>query len=124
MPTATVSEPPQKVPASKRNVAPKKSLVLKGYIRATENGQFEGVCLNLNLVARGRTLEDTDKKLLELIVAYLNDAQKDGTWSDLVPRRAPLSYYIEYYRLKMLSHFRSLVDFKLFVRSAPCSAHA
>ncbi len=124
MPTATASEPGRSPSASKPKMAPKRSLVLKGYIRATENGQFEGVCLNLNLVVRGRTLEDTDKNLLDLIVAYLDDAQKDGTWNDLVPRRAPLSYYVEYYRLKVLSHFRSLVDFKLFVRSAPCSAHA
>jgi len=124
MPTATASEPERSSSASKPNMAPKKSLVLKGYIRAAENGQFEGVCLNLNLVVRGRTLEDTDKKLLDLIIAYLDDAQKDGTWDDLVPRRAPLSYYVEYYRLKVSSHFRSLVDFKLFVRSAPFSAHA
>jgi hypothetical protein len=124
MPTATASEPERSPSASKREMAPKKSLVLKGYIRATGNGQFEGVCLNLNLVVRGRTLEDTDKKLLDLMIAYLDDARKDGTWDDLVPRRAPLSYYAEYYRLKVRSHFRSLVDFKLFVRSAPCSAHA
>lgn len=124
MPSATASEPERSPSSSKPSMAPKKSLVLKGYIRAAENGQFEGVCLNLNLVVRGRTLEDTDKKLLDLIIAYLDDAQKDGTWDDLVPRRAPLSYYVQYYRLKVLSHFRSLVDFKLFVRSAPSSAHA
>ena len=126
MPIATASEtqpiaikPKKKMPEVRR--AP---LLLKGYIRG-ENGQYEGVCLTLNLVVRGRTLEETDKKLLELIVAYLSDAQKDGTWNDLVPRHAPLSYYAEYYRLKVMSHFRSLADFKLFVRTAPpCSAHA
>jgi hypothetical protein len=125
MPTATVSEPKSRVPTSNEVMSrvPRTPLVLKGYIRG-ENGQYEGVCLNLNLVACGRTLEETDKKLMDLILAYLTDAQKSGTWNDLVPRRAPLSYYVEYYRLKIMHHFRSLVDFKLFVRTAPCSAHA
>jgi hypothetical protein len=125
MPIATASEPQRKASASKQSMPdPRKSLVLKGYVRATETGQYEGVCLNLNLAVHGQTLEETDEKLLSLIVAYLADAQKDGTWNDLVPRHAPLSYYATYYRLKVMSNFRSLADFKLFVRTAPCPAHA
>jgi hypothetical protein len=127
MPTATVSETKKPI-ATSNNCMPVKSakrnaLVLKGYVRG-ENGQYEGVCLTLNLVVRGKTLEETDQKLMDLIVSYLADARKDGTWEDLVPRHAPGSYYLEYYRLSLLSHFKSLADFKLFVRTAPCSAHA
>lgn len=99
-------------------------LVLKGYIKGTINGPCDGVCLTLNLVVRGRTMEEAEQKLRDLSIAYLTDAQKSGTWNDLVPRRAPVSYYIEYYTLRIQSHFRSIAEFKLFVCSAPCSAHA
>lgn len=122
MPTATA--PSTQLPASNTQVTlMRRPPVLKGYIKGVPNGPYDGVCLNLNLVVRGRTMQETEEKLFELIVAYLLDAEKSGTWNDLVPRRAPFSYYKEYYYLKILSHFRSIAEFKLFVFSAPCSAH-
>jgi len=127
MPSAMTNDTQQITPASKKQVpVMKRNILLKGYIKSSkeDQGPYEGVCLNLNLVVRGRTLEETEQKLFLLIVAYLSDAQKDGTWNDLVPRRAPASYYFQYYVLKIQSHFRSLAEFKLFVRSAPCMAHA
>src|ERR1700690_851294 len=82
----------------------RRSLVLKGYIKGT-HGSYDGVCLNLNLAVRGRTIEETEQKLHHLILAYLMDAQQSGTWNQMVPRRAPFSYYREYYFLRLLSHF-------------------
>lgn len=101
-----------------------RNLILKGYIKGIENGACEGMCLTLNLAVRGQSMEETERKLYELIAAYLSDAQKSGTWDDLVPRRAPYSYYAEYYYLRILVNFKDLTNFKLFVQSAPCSAHA
>ena len=127
MSTATETEPQQSAVASKeQRKVMRRTFVLKGFIRRAKNGSFEGICLTLNLAVRGRSIEDTEQRLFELIVAYLEDAKRSGTWEKLVPRHAPAFYYLEYYRLRFLSHFRSLVDFKLFVRSAPddCMAHA
>jgi len=121
------SETVEPVPASKNEGMRVKQRrpVLRGYIRQAPDGSYQGMCLTLNLAARGRSLEDTEKKLFALIVAYLTDAQESGTWRALVPRRAPLSYYMTYFRLRIFSPFRSLMDFKLFVQSAPdCPAHA
>jgi hypothetical protein len=102
----------------------RRPLVLKGFIKGTPNGSYDGVCLTLNLAVRGRSIEEAEQKLHDLILAYLDDAQKSGTWNDLVPRKAPFSYYQQYYFLRLLSHFRSIAEFKLFVCSAPCPAHA
>jgi hypothetical protein len=127
MSTTTATEPHQpesasKIQGSKMHHHPQ---VLKGYIRKDKDGQYKGICLTLNLAVRGRSLEETETKLLQLIVAYMTDAHVSGTLKELIPRRAPVSYYLEYYRLRVLSHFLSLTDFKLFVRSAPeCTAHA
>lgn len=102
-----------------------RSFILRGYIRRAEDGAYQAICLTLNLAVRGRSIEEAEAKLTELITAYLQDAHQSGNWNDLVPRPAPVSYYLEYYRLRILSHFRTIAGFKLFVRSAPdCMAHA
>ena len=126
MSTAMETEPQQpEVASNDQGRMVRRTFILKGFIRRAKNGSYEGICLTLNLAVRGRSIEDTERRLFELIVAYLEDAKRSGTWDEMVPRHAPSSYYVEYYRLRLLSHFRSLVDFKLFVRSAPdCMAHA
>ena len=127
MPTATTApKKPAQSPAPNSSQTPPRfrNLVLKGYIKGVHDGPFQGVCLTLNLVVRGKTIEETEEKLRDLIIAYLEDARKSGNWDDLVPRKAPFSYYQEYYALRLRSHFRSVAEFKLFVCSAPCPAHA
>lgn len=121
-------KPKEPLATSKKEMVtePRQTIVLKGFIRKSRvNSSYEGICLTLNLAVCGHSLEETDQKLHALIVAYLEDAAKTGHWAEMIPRRAPASYYIEYYRLRLLSHFNSLVDFKLFVQSVPpCTAHA
>jgi hypothetical protein len=125
MPIVMARETRSHSPASKLQVSlMRRPPVVKGYIKGLPNGPYYGICLNLNLTVRGRTLQETEQKLFDLILAYLSDAEKSGNWNDLVPRRAPFAYYREYYYLKILSHFRSIAEFKPFVFSAPCSAHA
>ena len=109
---------------SRDKLVMRKRVVLRGFIRKAEDGSYEGICLTLNLPARGRSIEDVDRRLHELIVAYLRDAAKDGTWDEFVPRPAPLSYYAAYYWYRLLATLHAINDFKLFVESAPCSAHA
>jgi hypothetical protein len=121
----TVSTKPETpAVASKADVSAIPRIVLKGYILRREDGHCDGVCLTLNLVVQGNTMDETERKLNTLMRDYLMDARKDGTWDDLVPRRAPLHYYLHYYYLNLLMHFDRLKDFKLFVESAPCTANA
>lgn len=104
----------------------RRGIILRGFIRRTEDGSgYEGICLTLNLPVRGHTIEETERKLHDLVTAYLRDAAQDGTWNEFVPRRAPLSYYAVYYWYSLLAAFHAITDFKLFVESAPnCTAHA
>jgi hypothetical protein len=83
-------------------------VVLPGYLHRKKDGPCEGVCLTLNLVVRGNTMHETEEKLRTLTTAYLMDAQKDGTWDDLVPRRAPLYYHVQNYYLVLLAYFDNL----------------
>jgi hypothetical protein len=104
----------------------RRGIVLRGFIRRAKDGSgYEGICLTLNLPVRGRSIEEADEKLRDLIVAYLRDVARDGAWDEFVPRRAPLSYYAAYYWYSLLATMHAINDFKLFVESAPnCMAHA
>lgn len=102
-----------------------KRLVLKGFIRKAEDGNFEGICLTLNLPVRADSLEEADRKLRSLVAAYLDEVASENAWDDFVPRRAPWSYYAAYYWYRVLAALNAINDFRLFVESAPnCPAHA
>ncbi|HEV2341508.1 MAG TPA: hypothetical protein VGS15_06910 [Candidatus Acidoferrales bacterium] len=101
-----------------------RNVVLRGFIRRADDGVYEGICLTLNLAVRGKSLEEVDNKLRNVIIAYLSDATREGNWDDFVPRRAPLSYYITYYWYGIRAKFHAVNHFKLFVESAPCPANA
>jgi len=99
--------------------------VLRGFIRKAGEGKYEGICLTLNLAVRGSSMEEVEQKLHAVIVAYLEDAVRDGNWNEFVPRRAPFSYYATYSWYVLRALLRAVNDFKLFVESAPsCPAHA
>lgn len=124
MPTAAPAPIASKPTESRDKLVMPKRAVLRGFIRKAEDGSYEGICLTLNLPARGHSMDEVEQKLRELIVAYLRDAVQDGTWDEFVPRRAPFSYYAAYYWYNLLASLDAINDFKLFIESAPCSAHA
>lgn len=102
-----------------------RTIRLRGFIRKASDGAYEGICLTLNLAVRGKSEEAVEIKLRELIVAYLNDVIREGSWDEFVPRRAPLPYYAAYAWYWILSALHQMNGFKLFIETAPnCMAHA
>lgn len=77
-----------------QNALPKR---LRCYSVRQENGWF-ALCLDLNLAAEADSLEAVRQHLDSIIQDYLDDAQAHPEhWADLVPRRAPLRFWLEYY---------------------------
>lgn len=70
--------------------------MLRGYFKELPSGKHLGVCLTLNLVVEAESLEDARRKLYGLMAAYLQDAIENGEVEQFVPRRAPLSFYLDY----------------------------
>lgn len=74
-------------------------LVLRCFAERDQDGSWFTMCLDLNLYARGDSYEHARKKLHSVIVAYLKDAlagpEKDYI-SDLIPRPAPLYFWLRY----------------------------
>lgn len=89
----------------------KKTLVLRGYIEQTGDNEYFAICLTLNLVTRGRTLQEIQTNLSEAICFYIEDAIKNNEVNEFIPRHAPASYWFTYYKYTLLYHFTAPIRF-------------
>lgn len=79
---------------------PRYPAVLHCYVRP-ENAHYIAVCLELDLVDQGTTLENAKTALEENIVGYLGALTPENI-DNLFPRPAPLYIYLDYYRVRGL----------------------
>lgn len=80
-----------------QNNLPKK---LRCYSVRQENGWF-ALCLDLNLAAEADSLEEVRQHLDAIIQDYLDDViAHPEHLADLVPRHAPLRFWLEYYGIR------------------------
>lgn len=79
---------------------PRYPSVLHCYARP-ENDHYIAVCLELDLVDQGETLEKAKAALEENIVGYLGSLTPENI-NSLFPRPAPFYIYLDYYRVNVL----------------------
>lgn len=88
-----------------------RQLFVRCYAKRTK-GMWVAFCLDFALGAQADTLAEARKKLDEQIREYVHDAL-DGEDREhaeyLLRRRAPLSYWMEYWGIVALHKFASLV---------------
>jgi hypothetical protein len=80
-----------------------KQLIVKCYAE-TEGDCWVAVCLDFNLAAQGESFEEVKSKLEAQIYDYVYDAQAglDKPYAaQLLTRRAPLSFWLNYYLIKL-----------------------
>lgn len=92
-------------------------LVLRCYAEKQEH-DWVAVCLDLNLAAQGESFREVRHKLSDMICEYVNDAvvgQDKEFAPQLLKRRAPLYFWLKYYRIyfqsgmvKVGNNFRKL----------------
>lgn len=96
-----------------------KGLMLRGYFEQTSEKEWFGICITLNLPVTARSLEEAEHKLWSLISDYLEDVTEEGDFDKMVPRRAPLYFYLRYFWYRCLSLLnRPYGEWQLFSRSA------
>jgi hypothetical protein len=76
---------------------------LRCYGKKDKGTQWYSVCLDLNLVAYGDSLFESKNKLHAMMADYLQEATNEDKEfiADLIPRKAPLYFFAEYYWLKI-----------------------
>jgi predicted RNase H-like HicB family nuclease len=81
--------------------------ILHCYARPEKN-HYIAVCLELDLIDQGATIEEAKVALEENIVGYLESLTADD-FPHLFPRYAPFYVYLDYYRVFLLVHLGKLV---------------
>lgn len=71
-------------------------IVLHAYIRPQRSGGWYAHCITLSLDAVGADYREARDKLDDAILSYLRFAGEEGRFEELVPRRSPLRFRIEY----------------------------
>lgn len=79
------------------------------------------MCLDLNLYARGDSLDEARQKLHGFIYHYVESAlTKDREYAaDLLPRRAPFGFWAQYYCFGALLWFSKQVAKILYKETLP-----
>jgi hypothetical protein len=77
-------------------------LILRGYT-VPDGDSYFSICLDLNIYARGDTVEQATERLFAFVREYLNEALTDDKEHavDLIPRRAPLYFWLRYRLLQL-----------------------
>ncbi len=101
-----------------------KIFYIKGYVTNYKD-HYIGICLTLNLVTTGQTPDKAYNKLHKLVNWYIKDAIKNNEINSFIPRYAPLNYWIEYYKLRILVFFHLTVkQLRLFIETIPSTCYA
>jgi len=104
---------------------PTKTVSLRGYIKEAAPNRFVGVCLTLNLVVEGQTQTEAIRKLLDVIQVYVDDAVQNNELEHFVPRRAPTSFYVEYWGFRAVGWMHAVkTPFFAFRESRRIPLHA
>jgi hypothetical protein len=85
------------------------TLKLRCYV-AKKNKYYYACCIGLNLVDRSDTLDEAMESLLENILGYIECIVKEEMPFQLLQRKAPLSYILEYYWIKLLTGLKKKSD--------------
>ena len=78
-------------------------LILRGYA-VPDGGSFFAICLDLNIYARGKSVEEAVDRCFQFICDYINEAVSDDAEHivDLIPRRAPLKFWVRYRLMQLV----------------------
>ena len=63
-----------------------------------ENGLYSAVCLELDVASQGKTIQEAKKNLQEAVELYLEDVLESKEEKDFIPRPAPRSEWIKFFK--------------------------
>jgi len=68
------------------------------YVYKEAEGHYIADCLALTLMGEGKTMDEAIVELREAVLGYLEAVYDLGWEEDLIPRRAPLYRWVEFYK--------------------------
>ncbi len=94
-------------------------LKLQCYAEKDAEGDWFAICLNLNISTSASSYKEAKDKLESMIKEYISEAiTEDKEYiGDLIPRHAPLNFYISYYYyliVDRLNHHKNAQKHKIY----------
>lgn len=80
-------------------------LTLRCFAYQHKSGVYVAECLDLNLIASGKTSKAAVKGLYDAIQGYLEVAS-EGDQTGLIPRKSSWTSFLRYYRIKLRTGWR------------------
>ena len=74
-----------------------------------EGNEFYSVCLDVNIVVSGKSLDEVKEKMGNALISYFNSFTIDELRNHKYIRKAPLSYYFKYHIAVPLYRFTRLL---------------
>ena len=66
-----------------------------------ENRLYSALCLELDVTSQGKTVQEAKKNLHEAVELYLEDVIESHEEKDFVPRPAPRSEWIKFFKAEV-----------------------
>jgi hypothetical protein len=85
-------------------------IVLRCYAERERDGSWFAICLDLNVAVQAASAKEAKAKLHTQIEQYVREAfTVDKQYiDDLLPRRAPASFFIRYYVIRLICALRGM----------------
>jgi hypothetical protein len=85
-------------------------IVLRCYAERERDGSWFAICLDLNLAVQADSPKEAKAKLHAQIAQYVREAfTSDKEYiGDLLPRKAPLSFFLRYYFIRAICAMRGM----------------
>ncbi len=74
-----------------------------------EGRLYSALCLELDVVSQGRTIDEAKKNIVEAVELYLQSVYEDGDEKEFIPRPAPIEEWLKYFQAmthRMQKHLR------------------
>ena len=78
-----------------------------------ENGLYSALCLELDVASQERTIGEAKKNLQEAIELYLEDVVEANEEKDFIPRPAPRSEWIKFFKAEAKALGKKLKNSRL-----------
>lgn len=87
-------------------------LLLHGLIEK-ENDLYSALCLELDVASQGKTISEAKKNLQEAVEIYLEDVIEAKEEKDFIPRPAPRSEWIKFFKAEAKALGKKLKNSRL-----------
>ena len=78
-----------------------------------ENGLYSALCLELDVASQGKIIQQAKKNLQEAVELYLEDIVESNETKDFLPRPAPRSEWIKFFKAEAKALGKRLKDSRL-----------